>query len=140
VLLVALWVLSHWWQVELRGNIGGRNISISNAAGRMRLSAGYSDYLANWNVYFYQMPRATRNLLMWQNNHIRVLIPNGLAVASSPAGIVVELSLWLALLINATVATIVWLPWWSSRFSLRALLLAMTLAALVLGRFVWAIH
>jgi hypothetical protein len=43
---------------------------------------------------------------------------------------------WFAILVTATVAAIPWLPW-STRFSLRTLLIATTLVAVVLGLIVW---
>jgi hypothetical protein len=45
---------------------------------------------------------------------------------------------WFLVLAATTFAGIPWLPWWSSRFSLRTLLIATTLVAVVLGVIVWA--
>jgi hypothetical protein len=47
---------------------------------------------------------------------------------------------WFWLLIPAAVAVAPWLPWWSKRFSLRTLLIAMTLVAVVLGLIVWLVR
>jgi hypothetical protein len=46
---------------------------------------------------------------------------------------------WCPVLAMAVIASISWLPW-SSRFSLRTLLIATTLVAVVLGLAVWAIR
>jgi hypothetical protein len=45
---------------------------------------------------------------------------------------------WFLVLAAALWAAIPWLPWWSSRFSLRTLLIATTLVAVLLGLVVYA--
>jgi hypothetical protein len=45
---------------------------------------------------------------------------------------------WFLILLALGVAAIPWLPWWSKRFSLRTLLIAITLVAVVLGLIVYA--
>jgi hypothetical protein len=45
---------------------------------------------------------------------------------------------WLLVLVFATLAAVPWLPWWSKRFSLRTLLIATTLIAVILGAIVYA--
>ena len=47
---------------------------------------------------------------------------------------------WLPVLIAAMFAMLPWLPWWSLRFSLRTLLVASTLVAVVLGLVVYVIR
>jgi hypothetical protein len=45
---------------------------------------------------------------------------------------------WLIVSMIALSASVPWLPWWSSRFSVRTLLIARTLVAVVLGLAVYA--
>jgi hypothetical protein len=47
---------------------------------------------------------------------------------------------WFLVLVSATLTAISWLPWWSKRFSLRTLLIATTLVAVVLGAIVYAVR
>jgi hypothetical protein len=44
---------------------------------------------------------------------------------------------WSLILLSATLAAVPWLPWWSTRFSLRTMLIVTTLVAVVLGLGVW---
>ena len=44
---------------------------------------------------------------------------------------------WFVAGIFAAFAFVPWLPWWSTRFSLRTLLIVTTLVAVVLGLVVW---
>jgi len=45
---------------------------------------------------------------------------------------------WLLVPLTVALSFASWLPWWSKRFSLRTLLIATTLVAVVLGLVVWA--
>jgi hypothetical protein len=47
---------------------------------------------------------------------------------------------WLPTVLAVASSAAPWLPWWSKRFSLRTLLIVMTLVALVLGLIVWQSH
>jgi hypothetical protein len=77
--------------------------------------------------------------LIWPNNHMRVLVANGLVVANSSMGIVVWLWFWLAEIIVAALPILAWIKP-SSRFNLRVLLLTTTPICLVFGTAIWAIH
>jgi hypothetical protein len=48
-----------------------------------------------------------------------------------------EIPVWFAILTTATLASAPWLRW---RFSLRTLLIATTLVAVVLSLIVWSLH
>ena len=54
-----------------------------------------------------------------------------------PQDFVVTLPFWFAVLLFAGFAVAPWLPW---RFSLRTLLIATTLVAVMLGLIVWSVH
>jgi hypothetical protein len=47
---------------------------------------------------------------------------------------------WFPVLLLVAIGTLPWLPWWSKRFSLRTLLIATTLVAVVLGAIVYAVR
>jgi hypothetical protein len=49
----------------------------------------------------------------------------------------ISLSHWLVVLITLVIAAVPWISRWQFRFSLRALLIATTLVAVVLGIIVW---
>jgi hypothetical protein len=53
-------------------------------------------------------------------------------------GLFISVPYWCCVTFFATLSAVPWLPWWSNRFSLRTLLIAMTLVAVVLGLAVWA--
>jgi hypothetical protein len=52
-------------------------------------------------------------------------------------GPIIQVPQWFLLCIIAPLASVSWLPW---RFSLRTLLIAMTLIAVVLGAVMWSLH
>ena len=60
----------------------------------------------------------------------------GLDASAYPNYVMVYLPHWLPAMIVAAIGTAPWLPWFS-RFSLRTLLIATTLVAVVLGLIVW---
>ena len=74
---------------EFAGSIFGTRFSFSLEDGKLIFAAGRS------RMYDVKT-------LIWANNHMRVLVANGLVVANSSAGIVVWLWFWLAeLLVTA---------------------------------------
>ena len=66
-----------------------------------------------------------------------VLFELGKAAVPTPKRIGWILPYWLLLIVSVIPCGIPWLPWWSKRFSLRTLLIATTLVALLLALFVW---
>jgi hypothetical protein len=70
-------------------------------------------------------------------------IPGGISLSVPPydSSRIYVTPFWLVALTGCILAAIVggfpWLPWWSTRFSLRTLLIATTLVAVVLGLIVW---
>jgi hypothetical protein len=68
------------------------------------------------------------------------IAPNGARNLFGRFGIqkrVVFFPSWFLVLLVGAFAAAPWLPWWSNRFTLRTLLIAITLVALVLGIVVW---
>jgi hypothetical protein len=148
-LLIALWVRSYWRLDELKGKPLKGKLTASSVSGKLVFEGGSAPskfwnssrtweltnevvnertYLwpLDWapdyrrlNISFYHF-KDTRTSISTSANPIWFLIvPHYCLVA-------------LALLI----AGIFWLPW-SNRFTLRTLLIATTLVALVLGLIVW---
>jgi hypothetical protein len=130
LLLVVLWVRSYsqtWDNCdEFAGSIYGTRFSFSLEDGKLIFAAGRS------RMYDVKT-------LIWANNHMRVLVPNGLVVANSSMGIAVWLWFWLAELLVAALPVLAWIQP-SSRFNLRVLLLATTLSCLVFGAAMWALR
>jgi hypothetical protein len=119
VLLIVLWVRSYWWSDTFEApyfcfdSIGGQ-----------------------CSVEFKNTPRTS-----WS----RRATPIGIwidAPSLSDFSIVVRRSVymaaphWFFILLSTTLASLPWIRW-SNRFSLRTLLIATTLIALVLGLIVW---
>jgi hypothetical protein len=134
VLLVVLWVRSYWTYDQLsvlQGN-GGWSVVVS-ARGQMRWGNNYfGDYDSSWSVVSksvnnpalitgecldYPTIPSYRGLIL-RDDYNHTYVPH-----------------WYAIFAFGTLASIPWLRW---RFSLRTLLIAMTLVAAVLGLIVWA--
>ncbi len=75
---------------------------------------------------------------------IGINIPGGISISVPPydSARIHVTPFWLVALIGCILAAIIggipWLPWWSTRFSLRTLLIGTTLVAIGLGLIVWA--
>jgi hypothetical protein len=67
------------------------------------------------------------------------IAPSKFGVASFPGGRRLDMPSYFAVLLVLMAATIAARPWITGRFSLRTLLVAMTLIAVVLGLVVWSI-
>ena len=64
----------------------------------------------------------------------------GFEFTNSPIGRVYSVPHWFLLIWSSALIAAPWLPWWSNRFSLRTLLIAITAVAVVLGLIVWAVR
>ena len=54
--------------------------------------------------------------------------------------VIITVPFWFPMLMMVPVAAVPWLPWWSNRFSLRTMLIATTLVAVILGAIVYAVR
>jgi hypothetical protein len=123
-LLIVLWARSYTW-----------TNSISHASANSEIGA-WSD---SGGVVFERFQNV--GVAHWQfGNH---LISNDEQARNHPSfgvdrsfagSIAIYVPYWFLVLISAALAAIAWLPW---RFSLRTLLIAMTLVAVGLGLIVW---
>ena len=130
VLLIVLWVRSYkseeWWQGHL---IGDQNFVLTSVTGHVNLSTMYMAHARLlWGILSRSKessggqlspmwPRGSQFGLKRESDHFDVVVPH-----------------WFAVLSFAALATIPWLRW---QFSLRTLLIATTLVAVVLGLIVW---
>jgi len=87
--------------------------------------------------YLVKTPFTTRELADTYKNNPLVQAPNRFAIGLSYPLLYTVLTLphWLMALLSASLASV---PWISQRFSLRTLLIATTLIAVVLGLVVWS--
>jgi len=129
-----LWVRSYKWNDYLHKCVYGmRALTFDSAHGQVAISTTLlpATFGSNWSEsgsdYMDGTPgaiqRLTRNKLgfaaMTDTNYFCVVLPH-----------------WFALALIATGAAVPWMQW-SKRFSLRTLLIATTLVAVMLGLIVW---
>jgi hypothetical protein len=122
VLLIALWVRSYWYceflRIPITDSYGGFGTNFNG-----QTSIGYLHTIPQkWNVD------------RWSFDQLE---PNGVRKLFGQFGIqksTLFVPSWFLVVFAATLAT---LPWIHCRFSLRTLLIATTLVAVVLGLIVW---
>jgi hypothetical protein len=127
VLLVVLWVRSYWWESTLQGTIGSERMQLTSEPGQISI-------LVFPNVQSKNFPKRS-----WTLERHDIMRPDFIAWTfrkMKPKGILVCVPYWFPALITAAIASFAALPW-SWRFSLRTLLIAMTLIAVGLGIIVW---
>jgi hypothetical protein len=127
VLLVVLWVRSYWWSDQFNVNaydfhVGGA--SVPGIVG-VRLELGIT-------------PKSWRTSIPVDE---MTLLPNsGWYLDVRSDAMELNVPYWFAVLLTATLTAVSWLPWRSTRFSLRTLLLALTVVAVVLGAVMYLAH
>lgn len=137
VALCVLWVRSYRSVDGFLRQSSSSELSGLNKDGQLRF-AWLSDLSGRTYGYQQGWHRVTHQGL-WQNNHIRVVVPEGLLVARSSRGGVVWISHWLAILLAVSIAAGCWIPL-SLGFSLRTLLLAITLLSVLFGFAAWSMR
>jgi hypothetical protein len=128
LLLIALWVRSYWKYDFLdRFNTSRMLTSLESSSGRLRF--GLTDYKTvpaftvkphAWSLRGYGPERVHENVFSYESNSLQTTVgfPH-----------------WLPVLIAALLSVTPWLHW---RFSLRTLLIGMTVVAILLGLTLWA--
>jgi hypothetical protein len=122
VLFCVLWVRSYWRCDLVFREKSGWVTTVSSNRGVL---------------YATQLERPFRiGYRGWQidSRHTNDDIPGGVGWAQTSTLMAAQLPIWCAILVLATTAAMPWLRW---RFSLRTLLIATTLVAVVLGLIVW---
>jgi hypothetical protein len=125
VLLCVLWVRSYWYVDTFSLGSYGNTHWLGSISGELR----------------YAKPRGQAHSLQWNTlprESLRRESPRGSILGFR--GVMISSGIpivphWFPLTIFTTLATVPWIKW---RFSLRALLIATTLVAVVLGLVVWA--
>jgi hypothetical protein len=133
VLLIALWVRSYWcwddvaWRLTTK-----RGFLVSSQSGGAVLDYHEFDSsalaLIKWRVR--SQPSPDKNLLPIagiDEAYAGFLLLNG------PDGFLLVIPYWFLVPLTLALAATPWLPMWSRRFTLRTLLIATTLVAVVLG-------
>jgi hypothetical protein len=128
VLLIGLWVRSYWRMDSVQLNLPGtRGGLLSSRGGRLRFMlaeniSGHYAYLSTRISTLSVNPLATSRF--------------GFAFESSILAARTDITIpdWIVVTVGVVFAVI---PWLRSRFSLRTLLIATTLGAVVLGLIVW---
>jgi hypothetical protein len=126
VIVLALNVWSCWWwdRCYLQGARYG--VQINSDAGHLVLVIGPSE------------PTVKTMIL----GHLPSIGPADVYYANDVFGFYwkedfgslrLDIPYWFLVLVVTAIAASPWLPWWSKRFSLRTLLISMTLAGLLLG-------
>ena len=122
VLLIVLWVRSYWWMDQL-GSPWSRTriLMVGSLEGGLLVQVPFHDWGYRWNVKSYSLKSGGRSSFRFGSEFRR--IPDGFCLPHSSL-----------VVLYATLAAVSWLPW---RFTLRTLLIATTLVAVVLGLIVW---
>jgi hypothetical protein len=164
VLLIALWVRSYWWQdlyfsgVSPSRHFGGSELttSVGTYEGMLYVWHGHSENLGingggelNWQVGSntgvlwrlgaYDLKLVNNTKSNWATSHSDTshLSRQFQWNTSSNGDTLVCVAQWFPILCAALAAILPWFRW-SKRFSLRTLLIATTLVAVVLGLIVYA--
>jgi hypothetical protein len=140
-LIVVLWIRSYWYWDELYNPISNKHLIIVNSASsRVILTLTASIPGSPWIWHLSQELHGeywAGPLKDWyETNRYKGL--GGFAFYADALRDTYQAPYWFVVLLSLTPAAIPWLPWWSKRFSLRTLLIATTLIAVVLGMIVWA--
>jgi hypothetical protein len=139
VLLIVLWVRSYWWHDELSLRYK-TSISLQSFRGEQFIASSSQP----WKIYkasrFGPDPRrpwdwTLRSRPLPKDPENRM----GFFWASDDDGLAVVVPHWLLALLTAIMAAIFSTPWLRWSFSLRTLLIATTLVAVVLGLAAWAV-
>jgi len=124
LLLIALWVRSYWWwdYATIAVRTGRTALSVQSVQGQLfafHAAEGWSS-----------SERGSIDLKKWNFPESEAKSVLGFSIEQSPIQTIVTVPYWFALAFAGCAAAIPWLPW---HFSLRTLLIAMTLATIALG-------
>jgi hypothetical protein len=132
VLLVVLWVRSYWNREGFQLANGNQFVSVELNAGVLRIRQ-IKPFGRNVPLHPYSWPRSIDDGIPRPFAHGTL----GFGWSGFDNGMEVGVKCWWPVAIILALALTPWLRW-SNRFSLRTLLIATTLVAVVLGLIVWA--
>jgi hypothetical protein len=128
VLLIALWVRSYSWHDMVAIGItleGGFLVTSEQGAAELWYITAPS--FVEWKVT--NIPSPSQNLLPIGTEESYA----GFLFEKYTDGFRLSVPYWFLVPVVTALAAVPWLRWWSNRFSLRTLLIATTLVAVVLG-------
>ena len=134
VLLCVLWVRSYWWLDVASGpRLSGRNCVLASVHGKVLFGSEPEDATSPWKLESTYIDDAA----VWGVNGKKSYVPYSLRIFGrfAVSDGVVYLPYWFVSSVISVIISSPWLP--LRRFSLRTLLIAMTLVAVVLGLVVW---
>jgi hypothetical protein len=125
-LLVVLNVWSCWWwdRVYLPGTRLG--VQINSDAGRIVLITAPREPTVQ-TIVLGHLPSPGPGDIFYENDVL------GFYLKRKPASLRLDIPYWFMFLVATAIATSPWLRCWSMRFSLRTLLIGMTVVAVALG-------
>ena len=130
VLLIVLWVRNYWVVDEVTAPVTTQHF-ITSGSVPGAVAIGWGKGTRNWKIIH---PRTQD----WRDAvGENVPSPVWFGVTRRSGFVVVWMPSWFLILVFATLAAAPWLTW---RFSLRTLLIATTLIAMMLGLIVWSLR
>ena len=130
MLLCVLWVRSYWWAVVAKATYQPeRNIIVAGGQCYYRSNYGWSARWRHQGEVQLSPDFALDVQDIWNGDG------RGIEVISHARRMPVCVFVFGV----SAIAALPWFPWWSTRFSLRALLIATTVVAVVLGLIVYAV-
>jgi hypothetical protein len=124
--LVALWLASYNWRVEVRGLLSSQAFEFASGNGRVTFQSW--EELGRRPTGFFNSNSADSSFY-WS---LRKISPLGIFVRPRIRIFEAWCSHWILAILAAALAAAPWIKW-SRRFSLRTFLIAITLVALALG-------
>jgi hypothetical protein len=139
VLLIVLWVRSYWWSYDAFGPMSkSRAVALSSHQGRLSVIVQQTE-IPMW--HFGRNSRAEQlagtSSAIVGRTFARLFV---IRFASQKKSSGVSLPYTYPVLLTCALAVVPWLRQLRWRFSLRTLLIATTLVAVVLGLIVWLNH
>jgi hypothetical protein len=130
VLLIVFWVRSFWYIETLNlPSVFHRSVEFNHGGGTLIVSV----YLSNQSWKYHSEP-IFNNSNAWKIAPLQIIPLNG--TTGLRVGSMLTLRYWMLFSLTLLPTSI---PWFSHRFSLRTLLIATTLVAMLLGVIVYAV-
>ncbi len=140
VLLIVLWVRSYWWEDEIWLPFPGlAHVRCDSGPSRLYIDKDYYSISKYWYSFRYKgdgsgaVTLANRISQKYESKF-------GFGIWQKPGRTTYIVPHWFPVLLFATFAAAPWYSRIPHRFSLRTLLIATTLVAMVLGLIVWLVR
>jgi hypothetical protein len=138
VLLIMLRVRSRHWEDEAYFSVVRQKVSLHSCYGAIgaEIYIGGADLIPSGiGSHWFKDLNASGIVSPWRFSCSVASLPS-IGAAVQPLVCYVGVPHWFAVFVAATLAAVPWLRW-SNRFTLRTLLIATTLVAVVLGLIAW---